>query len=361
MNKLLIVLILCLTTGIGMVSAYAIDTATSSPTSPSPVLKNSQRAPNTGTIMLSLIVVYGARIHLRASQPIPPPIVIDGQRLSVPLALEALKASLTNAWPTPNNRHIHCQFITQADSHLYQLECSKRTHAVTGSLGSHWVNPGGVKALLAKLPSPGHPFTLLVEDKGVIVAVYHYGDPDGWQRFQSFSRDHTLMVKSLRGDDSAFAHLRHRAGSGVATAGEQLGVYYWRQGHPKQAIYWLRYAVSENSYRAETLLGYFYTKGIGTKKDFSNAALLSWRAAQAAYPAGLFNLGGLYAHGLGVPRNTRRGYTYQKAAFMMGLQVKPSVKHSFDQLAAGLKPHVRRAADLAARRIATYPQNIEKP
>lgn len=124
---------------------------------------------------------------------------------------------------------------------------------------------------------------------------------------------------------------------------------------------WLRRAVAAGSPRAEVLLGVFYAQRIGAGVDPAKAALLWWTAARAAYPAGLFNLGDLYLHGRGVPRDVLRGDAYQKAALLMGLRPRSALRHAFDRFARRIRPGVRRAADLTAKHIAIHPQKIDKP
>lgn len=310
--------------------------------------------------------VYGAHIKLRLPRPLPLPLFLNGQHLSVPLALEVLKSRLKSDWtPVVHNMSLHCQFVNVSETRLAHLGCS---HSGARGLekmriSNHWVNPGAVKALLAKLPPPGHPFTLEITTKnGNIAAIYHYGDPEGWRHLRNFSRDHLLFLKAIRDRNTAARiRLRRYAKSGDATAEDQLAVLYWKQHHPQKAVEWLHRAVLKGSHRAQIMLGLFYSLGVGVIRNYHTAAQLYWRAAEAYYPSGLFNLGTLYLHGHGVSRDQRLGLAYQKAALLEGLHVKSKTERRFKIMFAHLNPKQRKSIKTTAMQIALNASKIRKP
>lgn len=144
------------------------------------------------------------------------PIIVYGQRIPLPVALQIVKKALKRPYSTHREDldKLVCKFVEMQDSHLQTLRCeTNRQHlrmeeatqsaidsagamansscgltcviengmvGFPGKLGAwmdqHPIHPGALKELLKKLPPADASYTLRVTDHGKVVAEYVFKD-----------------------------------------------------------------------------------------------------------------------------------------------------------------------------------------
>ncbi|MGH8127499.1 MAG: hypothetical protein ACRETC_03910 [Gammaproteobacteria bacterium] len=146
------------------------------------------------------------------------PIVVNGQRINFPLALEMIKSALHRPWSgsQADRNKLVCQFVDKMGTHFQRLSCMtnaahfKRQDATqlalaparspghpSGSNGllaglangqipisianwtnTHWINRGALLKVLKKLPPVGSSYTLRITEHGKPVIDYVIKDGD---------------------------------------------------------------------------------------------------------------------------------------------------------------------------------------
>lgn len=129
------------------------------------------------------------------------PIVVDGTKVPMPVALQMIKNALHRPWSSdPNERDVLvCRTPQMLGSHMHTLRCetndqyfkqqertqlslylssshaqSSVTMAVANWTTSHIVNPGALHHLLNKLPAAESSYTLRVKNHGQVDAEYTF-------------------------------------------------------------------------------------------------------------------------------------------------------------------------------------------
>ena len=94
-----------------------------------------------------------------------------------------------------------------------------------------------------------------------------------------------------------------------------IGQKYDKDGKYAESLEWYIKAANLGHIRSQYILGYMYSHGEGTKKDYTKAIEWYTKAANQGYTDAQFNLGNIYENGEGVKQDYKKAFEwYQKAA-----------------------------------------------
>ncbi len=91
--------------------------------------------------------------------------------------------------------------------------------------------------------------------------------------------------------------------------------------HSIRALAYLTQAAQQSHTEAQFELGQMYAQGLGTQQDFEQAAHWYLEAAQAGHAKAQFNLGFLYAHGQGVEQDYVKAFEWYRISDACGYQL----------------------------------------
>ena len=114
------------------------------------------------------------------------------------------------------------------------------------------------------------------------------------------------------------------AEKGDATAQLSLGIKYKHSGNNREAVKWFRKAAKQGNAAAQYNLGWMYAKGIGVVKDKWEAVKWYLEAAKQGNAAAQYNLGWMYAEGIGVVKDKQKAVKWYLEAAEQGRTTLPS-------------------------------------
>ena len=94
----------------------------------------------------------------------------------------------------------------------------------------------------------------------------------------------------------------------------QRGTEEADKGHYKEAMRWYRQSAEMGVPEAMREIGYLYTNGLGTAKDYIEAMRWYRQSADKGYALAMNEVGRLYLHGLGVPTNYSEAMRWYRQA-----------------------------------------------